>query len=130
MFDLHRKGTYSDADFAEQKTRINQEIERKNILLEENRIEEFNMDEALTYCFDFLRDGAKTWKEFEEEQESRLRFQKRVFPENLTFDGEKLGTTKTSLIYELNQPENADSTNLVHRIRGQFELRVVTNGNG
>jgi hypothetical protein len=36
-----------------------------------------------------------------------VRFQKQVFPEKVTFDGKKFGTTKLSLVYKLNQ-QNAD----------------------
>ena len=39
--------------------------------------------------------------------EYRARFQNRVFPEKIEFDGKKFGTKKMSLVYELNQT-NAD----------------------
>ena len=44
----------------------------------------------------------------------RVRFQKSIFPENVAFDGKKFGTAKMSLVYELNQTCDADSSKLVN----------------
>jgi site-specific DNA recombinase len=113
IFDLHRSGTYSDGEFVEQKDYINQLLQQKKQLSEEKRIEEFNMETALSYCFEFVRDSGDTWNSFNEEPDYRLRFQKMIFPEKVTFDGKKFDTTKMSIVYELNQTTGTDLQNLV-----------------
>ena len=42
-----------------------------------------------------------------------MRFQKQIFPEKITFDGEKFGNTNLSLIYKMNQENGADKSSLV-----------------
>jgi site-specific DNA recombinase len=61
VFNLHRRGVYDDDELLEQKNIVNQKLREKTQLLMDNRIEEFNMDEALEHCFGFVRDTAKTW---------------------------------------------------------------------
>ena len=87
VFELHRSGVYSDTDFIYQKSVINQQINQKYSLVNENRIEEFNMEEALTYAFDFVRNTTKKWLAFEYPE--RVRFQKMIFDGNVDFDGKK-----------------------------------------
>lgn len=112
VFDLHRIGKYSDIEFLEQKDLVNMMIQEKKLLLEDKRVEEFNMDEALDYCFRFVRDSAKTWQELETLPTHRARFQKQVFPEKIDFDGKKFGTNKLSLVYSLNKQNGADESQL------------------
>lgn len=114
VFDLHRGGTYSDSEFTEQKDRINEIIQQKKLYLEEKRVEEFNMEEALGHCFEFVRDSAKTWIELAKLPEFQLRFQNLVFPqEKITYNGVKFGTDKVSLVYEINQQSGAEKSKVV-----------------
>jgi site-specific DNA recombinase len=113
VFDLYQAGRYTDEEFSEQKIRVNNKITQKELLREEKRVEEFDMDEALEYCFRFVRDTAKTWVGLEENPVFRTRFQNQIFPEKVEFDGEKFGTTNLSLIYKLNQPDSAETSHLV-----------------
>lgn len=113
VFDLHRAGAYSDPEFLEQKDLINIKIQQKKLLLEEKQIEEFGMEEALDSCFRFVRDSARTWVELADHPVHRLRFQKQVFPQKVTFNGEKFGTTKMSLIYKLNKETIAETSKVV-----------------
>gem|GEM_PF-2217008 len=113
VFDLHRAGKYEDDEFLEQKNLINLKIAEKEALRAQNKIEEFSMEEALDYCFRFVRDTAKTWLTLKDQPAHRLRFQNQVFPEKVLFDGKKFGTKKMSLVYELNQTNDAENTKLV-----------------
>jgi site-specific DNA recombinase len=114
VFDMHRAGKYSDTEFIEQKDIINTTITQKHQLIHENRIEEFDMEEALAYCFDFVRNTAKTWLELKKSNYDRLmRFQKQIFPEKITFDGEKFGNTKLSLIYNINKESRTKKSEVV-----------------
>ena len=111
VFDLHRSGVYSDEDFLSQKKMVNYKIDQKNRLLNDKRNEEFNMEEALSYCFDFVRNTAKKWIDFGYTE--RVRFQKMIFEENIEFDGEKFGTAKLSTIYKGNVEFQKNKSNLV-----------------
>jgi site-specific DNA recombinase len=113
VFDMHRSQRYTDEEFIEQKNLINRKIQEKKNLLDDKRIEEFNMDEALAYWFDFVRESGKTWRKLEKLPEFRWRFQKAVFPEKITFDGKKFGTTKISLVYAINQAVTPDKSKMV-----------------
>jgi site-specific DNA recombinase len=103
VFDMHRAGKYSDDEFLEQKKLINLKIHQKELLRDEKKIEEFDMEEALSFAFGLIRESAKTWKDLEKLPAYRARFQNNVFPEKVTFDGKKFGTKKIALIYKLNQ---------------------------
>ncbi len=111
IFELHRAQKYTDDEFLEQKNLITERINQKNTLLRENQIEEFKMDEALAFFFEFARDTAKTWSELE--YPDRLRFQKKIFEGKLTFDGEKFGTPKLTPIYKLNGEYDGKKSHLV-----------------
>ena len=113
VFDFHRSGKYSDEEFEQQKKYVNERITEKRLLINEKAAEEYNMEEALDYCFNFIRDSAKTWKEFEVNHSIRVRFQKRIFTGALEFNGKTFGTPKLSCVYELNEHFLNDETSLV-----------------
>ncbi len=114
IFELHRSGKYSDDEFTEQKAIINQNIYHKRQLLQDNHVEEFNMEEALEYCFRFVRESSKTWLRLKKQSYPRLmRFQKQVFPQKITFDGKKFGTTELSLVLKMNKENGANKSQLV-----------------
>ena len=113
VFNAHRSGTYDDVEFLDQKNYINAKIREKKLMLDEKQMEELNMERALGYCFDFVRSSGDTWKSLEKLPELRLRFQNLIFPKNLSYDGEKFGTTAISLVYSLKETFDADSSSLV-----------------
>ncbi len=113
IFDMHRSGKYSDEEFVEQKNIVNTKIYQKKNLLEDKRMEEFNMEEALEYCFNLVRQSDKTWLDLEETPILRSRFQKTIFPEKVIFNGKNLGTNKMSLVYEMNQESDPETSTLV-----------------
>lgn len=77
------------------------------------RASEFNMDEALEYCFSFIRNTAETWLKYENKPEKRQRFQKLIFEGNLPFTGERFGTAPLTCIYDLYQSYRHDPSQLV-----------------
>ncbi len=113
VFELHQFGTYTDNEFLVQKNILSKKIAEKESLIHESRSEEFNMEEALEYCFGFVRNTAKTWLDLEKEPEKRLRFQKLIFEENIEFSGEKFGTTKLTPIYSVYQEYLRDPSTMV-----------------
>ena len=114
VFDFHRNGKYDDEEFQNQKAILLQMKYQKLQLLQDNHIEEFNMEEALSYCFQFVRQTSKTWLRLKNTNNDHLiRFQKLIFPEKVTFNGEKFGTTELSLIYKLNVENGTEKDTLV-----------------
>lgn len=113
VFDLYRAHKFTDQEFLEQKDLVNTQIQQKEVLRDDKRVEEFDMEEALNYCFQFVRQSGKTWRTLEEYPELRARFQNRIFPEKVGFDGEKFGTKKMSLVYGLNQTSTDQKSQLV-----------------
>ncbi len=111
VFDFHRSGKYSDEEFLDQKNKINNSINAKHLLIKESRVEEFNMEESLAYCFEFVRTTAKTWNEAD--YSAKLRFQKMIFKDKIKYDGEKFGTAKLSQVYKINQECQGKKSNVV-----------------
>ena len=111
IFEYHRAGKYNDEEFLEQKEILNKSINQKRRLIQEQAVEEFNMEEALDYCFSFVRTTAKTW--LEADYQSKLRFQKLVCREKIKFDGVKFGTARLSQVYAINQEYSGKKSKLV-----------------
>lgn len=59
------------------------------------KIEELNVDAALNYATDALRNAARFWMQCSADQKQN--FQRVVFPENLVFDGESYRTAPTCI---------------------------------
>ncbi len=130
IFDLHRAGRYNDEEFVEQKDLINQKIYEKRQLLQESHIEEFNMEESLDYCFNFVRETAKTWLRLT--HPNNVRFQNMIFDEKPFFDGEKFGTTKLSNIYAINKESGGKKSQMVRPVGFEpttFSLRGSSSTN-
>lgn len=111
IFDLHRSGKYTDDEFLEQKQIINESINQKRLLVQEQSVEELDMDAVLDYVFKYVRTTAKTW--IEAEYPEKLRFQKIVCKEKIEFDGEKFRTAKLSQVYAINQEYGGEKSCLV-----------------
>lgn len=113
IFTFHRSGVYSDQEFVEQKAIVMKKIADKKAQIVVVSKQEFNMDEALEYCFSFIRNTAQTWINYEKKPEKRLRFQKLIFEGNIPYAEKKFGTTQLSCIYDLYQSYRADPSMLV-----------------
>ena len=124
VFDAHRNGVYDDLEFMDQKNYLNAKVREKKLLLEEKQVEELNMESALNYCFEFVRDSAQTWSYLEKYPDYRARFQQMIFPENISYDGKKFGTTELALVYKLKDVYDADSSSLVTQM-GQSWNQLV-----
>ncbi len=113
VFDLHQDKTYSDQEFKDQKNIIDDKIKKQANLMHEKYNKEFDMDSALEYCFDFVRNTANTWVKLDKIPDDRLCFQKLVISENVYFSGEKFGNAKLTPIYKLYQSFLLDKSSLV-----------------
>jgi site-specific DNA recombinase len=117
IFEFHRTGVYTNAEFIDQKDSICRRIVQKEALLIDKRNQEMNMDEALDYCFSFIRQTAKSWLELKTEPEKRLRFQKLIFADNIEFCEDHFGTAKLTPIYSIYQQYLVDPS-LLLTLRG------------
>lgn len=124
LFDLHRSGIYSNEEFLEQKRLVNQEITGQRCMIQDKHVEEINMEEALDYCFRFVRNTAATWLRLKPKYGIRLRFQQMIVDKKITFDGEKFGTADLSPIYKLNREYDGQESTLVALV-GKSWNRIV-----
>lgn len=116
IYDLLEEGVYSGEEFQKQRKEVTQLIKEKESLLISVDSENINIEEALEYCFDKIRQCDQTWLEYEEDHQKRLRFQNFIFSENLEFSGQKFGTRNLSPIFSIYQQYLADSSCLVTHI--------------
>ena len=111
VFDLHRSGAYTDEEFKEQKSIVNQKIQAQRTRMQKNDLDEFNMEQALDYCFHYVRQTSREW--LEAIYPERLRLQKLIFEGSVMFDGKSFGNTKVSPVYRLNQEYGGEKSHLV-----------------
>lgn len=111
IFDLHRSGTYSDEDFKQQKIIIEDRLKIKRSQIQTQWSEEVNMDKAMEYCLQFVKDAAQSW--LNADYETKLQLQGSTFPKGIEFDGKNCRTAKTSLIYELKETPLTEESLLV-----------------
>ena len=71
------------------------------------------MEEALDYCFRFVRHTATTWLALQKNPEKRLRFQKLIFEESVEFSDEGFGNAKLTPIYALYREYLVNPSSLV-----------------
>ncbi len=93
------------------------------LALNETRIEEWDIEAAISYATQFMRDLPRQWLDYS--LENKQRFQQMAFPEGIIYEKEKpCRTTKLGLIYEILQGIDTPDSNLVRlfdEIRTFFE---------
>ena len=123
IFDCYERGVYTDKEFLERKNRLNREISEKESRIHENRVEKFDMDEALEYCFNFIRNASTIWKQIKDTPELVNSFQKLIFKEKLPFEIDGFGNSELATIYKLEKEFDEDKSSLVtlRRIELRFQ---------
>lgn len=112
IFDLHLTRKYTDDEFHEQKSKVEERLEQKRRLINEKWAEEYDVNDALDFCFNLVRQTAKTWKELE--PASRFRFQNLMFNGGkVPFDGEQFGTATLTTVYKLKETSREEKSLLV-----------------
>jgi len=102
IFEMREDGSYDKEEFRERKEGVEKEIAATKISLSESRIEQFDIEGALTYATNFIGNLGRQW--FDLPPQLRPRFQKLVFPEGIPYDRAKgFGTAKLGLIFNLNR---------------------------
>ena len=82
------------------------------LALNETHIEEWDIEAAISYATQFMRDLPRQWLDYS--LENKQRFQQMVFPEGIIYEKSTgCRTTKLGLIYELLQGVDTPDSNLV-----------------
>ncbi len=105
--DLLEDGTYDKETGKERLAEIENQVMAAKISLSEARIEQFDIEGALSYATNFIKDLGRQW--FDLPAQLRPRFQRLVFPEGLPYSRVSgYGTAKLGLIYEINHQSGGD----------------------
>ncbi len=86
------KETYQD-----QLSRLREESLLAEMELNEAKVEELDVEAVVNYGVNAISDASQFWKDGSVDQKQR--FQRMLFPEGLTFDGENFGTAATCLAF-------------------------------
>jgi site-specific DNA recombinase len=114
IYEMREENTYTTEEFLERKAEIENQITATRISLNETNIEQFDLEGALIYATNFIRDLGRQW--FDLSFQLRPRFQKLVFPEGIPYKrGEGFGTAKLGRIYETNQICGEEKSRVVDR---------------
>ena len=97
LINMKRKELLSDEDFKEVFGRLKQKILNKQIILDENEIKEFDIDETVTYVFDFIATIPEYWNRSNYNQ--KIKIQGLIFPEKPTYDYNRFQTPNISLVF-------------------------------
>ncbi|MCK5475436.1 MAG: recombinase zinc beta ribbon domain-containing protein [Candidatus Pacebacteria bacterium] len=94
LINMKRKELLSDEDFKEVFDKLKQEIFNKQIVLSDDEIEEFNIDETVSHVFDFIANIPKYWRKANFNQ--KIKIQGLIFPEKPIYDYKKFQTPQIS----------------------------------
>lgn len=118
LIELKKKEVLADEDFMTEMEKVKRKISDTQILLKDTQVEEFNVDEAIEYCFGFIKTIPAYWSEADYGQKVKL--QSLIFQERPIYRYEKFETPKISLIFQLKTAYEADKSSLVDL--GRIEL--------
>lgn len=114
--EMREDGSYAKDEFIERKEEVENEVAAVKISLSEARIEQFDIEAALVYATNFIRNLGRQWFDLAPPLQSK--FQKLIFPEGIPYKrNEGFGTAKLGYIYELNQHFAGDKSQLVDFVR-------------
>lgn len=116
IFELKEDGTYTKGQFRERLDAVEIQLAAKKIERNETSIDQLNIEAALLYASQFMRNIDRQW--FDLKPDNRLRFEKLVFPEGIPYvRGKGFRTTKLGCIFELNQQFDNSKSLLVDLTR-------------
>ena len=112
LISMKTKLLITEEEFLAQKEPLNESIIVERIALNESRIEEWDMEAAVSYAVQFMRDLPRQWTDHT--LENKQRFQQVVFPAGVIYDKNNgCRTSKIGYIYELLQESDARNFDLV-----------------
>lgn len=111
VLEMAKRGLLDDNDFKEEFERIKQKITDTQLLLSDNRIEEFNIDETVTYVFNFITTIPEYWRQASYQQ--RVKLQGLIFPEKPVYTYSEFETQQIALNFEANKQYKGNKSSLV-----------------
>ena len=91
IFEMREEGSYTKEEFLERKQNVEDEILTATLSLNESRMESFDIEGALNYAINFIRNLGRQWLDLP--TELRFRFQKLIFPAGISYNkNSKFGT--------------------------------------
>ncbi len=115
IFDMREDGSYNNEEFQERKAEVENDIMTTKISLSEARIEQFDVETAVIYATDFIKDLSRQWVDLPPKLYPK--FQNLIFPAGFTYHKDVgVRTPQLGYIYELNQRNRNKKTNLVDRV--------------
>jgi hypothetical protein len=116
IFYMRECGIYTDDQFRERIAEADNRVAAAKISLSETRIEQFDIEGAMCYAEQFIRNLSRQWRELP--HALRPRFQRLVFPEGIPYDRKSgFGTAKVGSIFRLNERQTSDKSALVDSVR-------------
>ena len=82
--------------------------------LNDSRVEELDVESAVNFALDAIRDASRFWLDASIEQKQR--FQQALFPIGLRFDGNEFETATTCLAFSYLQDVSRSNSSLASRI--------------
>ena len=120
LIEMKKKELLPDDDFKEAFTKLRKEINDKEADLSQTKLEEFNLNEAVDYVFDYIKMLPTNWKDATYEQ--RIKLQGLIFAEKPTYDYIKFQTPKLSPILEIKRELALTNSSLVAPTRIELVL--------
>lgn len=115
LIAMKKRGLLSDEDFLEDLDKIKNRITDKHIKLEEAKIEDFDIEEAIEYVFGFISKISRLWEEAD--FKSKVKIQSSIFPEKVVYQYNGFETPNLSLLFQ-QKKEFCNSNSLVVASRG------------
>lgn len=98
LLDLVKKKLLPEEDFKLEFEKVKQQIMDKQLELKEQRLEELDLDKAVSFVFDFVDTIPEFWAQASYAQ--RVKLQCLIFPEKVTYDKQEFRTPKMSHIFQ------------------------------
>lgn len=115
IFEMREDGSYTKEEFAERKAEIENALAAARISRNESRIEQFDMEAAVSYAERYITNLGRQWIDLPPHLYPR--FQKLVFPEGIPYiKGKGFGTARLGLIFEISETVGDKKSDVVDYI--------------
>lgn len=111
MLELIKKQLIADEDFKVEFEKIKVEMAGKQLELDQSRLEEFDIDRAVTYVFDFIANLPEFWSRANYWQ--KLKLVSLIFPEKPVYHHLRFTTPRTSHIFNVKAASDGGNSTLV-----------------
>ena len=111
--ELTINGTFDSETYKRKQQEVNNSIQNNQIQINELKIDINDVGGMISYCKYFLSNLSELW--LKADINLRQRFQKLIFPEGILFDGKKVRTAVTNIIFGCLHNINTQKVKMVSR---------------